>query len=246
MNKKHNPTISIFTNLLSEDYSETLKKYCKENKDNFQFVGYGTPVRWKEYKHSRNPNIKFKRSFTMTDEQYQLLTNNEIDEPYPNDTKHGDNYKISMHLPGDKLIHDILKSVLEKTEEIVLDMYGDTIFRQTEPWLTLAKTGDYMSLHCDGKFMENKRISTDFSSVYYINDDYEGGNFSMPMMGFNLKPLANSLIIWSNPYSEDMAHEVLPVLNGDRFVAQGFFSKSKDFTDIWPKRRQLINKVTST
>jgi len=246
MKKKYTPTITIFKNFLPDDERKIVDKYCRENKDNFEFVGYGTPVRWKEYTHSRNPNLKFKRSFTMTDEQYELFTNNEIKEPYPDDTRHGDNYKISMHMPTDKLIYDILKNVLEKTEKIVLDIHGDTIFRQTEPWLTQAKTGDYMSLHCDGKLMEDKKISTDFSSVYYINDDYEGGNFNMPTMGFNLKPLANSLIIWSNPYFEDMAHEVLPVLSGDRFVCQGFFSKSKELTNLWPKRRQLINKVTNT
>jgi len=30
--------------------------------------------------------------------------------------------------------------------------------------------------------------------------------------------------MWSNSGHEDMAHEVLPVTNGDRFVSQGFFS----------------------
>lgn len=101
-----------------------------------------------------------------------------------------------------------------------------------------------MGLHCDGKIMDDGNESTDFSSVYYINDDFEGGNFNMPMSGFNFKPIANSLVIWSNPYAEDMAHEVMPVLSGDRFVCQGFFKISK-ICRYMAKRRKLINKITN-
>lgn len=245
MNKVSSPTIAIFTNFLLEEERETLHKYCLKNKNSFEFVGYGTPVRWREYTHSRNPNLKFKRSFTMTEEQYELLSMNKIEEPYPEDTKHGDNYKISMHVPNSGIIHNILEGVIKKTEKTIFEVHKETVFRQTEPWLTHASRGDYMGLHCDGKIMDDGNESTDFSSVYYINDDFEGGNFNMPMSGFNFKPIANSLVIWSNPYAEDMAHEVMPVLSGDRFVCQGFFSKSQKYADIWPKRRKLINKITN-
>jgi hypothetical protein len=151
-----------------------------------------------------------------------------------------------MDIPTEGRICEILTHMLKETEEVILSTYGHQTFRESGPWLTHSSVGDYMKLHCDGTFIANRNASTDFSSVYYINDEYEGGNFHMPMMGFNLKPVANSLVVWSNSTHEDMAHEVLPVLSGDRFVAQGFFSKSKDLTNVWPKRRQLINRVTNT
>lgn len=222
--KQDVPTISIFTNFLAKDDWEIIDKYCKQNKDNFEFVGYGSPVRWKEYSHSKNKNLKFKRSFLMTEEQYSLLIKGEIEEPYPNDTKHGDNYKMYMDIPTEGKIYETLTHMLEKTEKIILNTYGYKTFRESGPWLTHSSIGDHMKLHCDGTFIANRDASTDFSSVYYVNDDYEGGNFNMPIMGFNFKPLANSLVMWSNSGHEDMAHEVLPVTYGDRFVSQGFFS----------------------
>ena len=39
--KKDVPTISIFTDFLAKDDWEIIDKYCKQNKDNFEFVGYG-------------------------------------------------------------------------------------------------------------------------------------------------------------------------------------------------------------
>lgn len=228
MKKKYNPTIGIYKNFLSEEDWKIVDKYCRENKDNFQFVGYGSPVRWREYTHSRNTNLKFKRSFLMTEEEYSLFSSGKIDEPYPEDTRHGDNYKMYMNLPTHGAVYDILTQMLTKTEKTIFDIYGDNTFRESGPWLTLASNGDRMNLHCDGTFIADRNALTDFSSVYYINDDYEGGNFNMPMMGFNFKPIANSLVIWADACDEDMAHEVLPVINGDRFVSQGFFSKNKE------------------
>ena len=224
MKKTHEPRISIFTDFLPENDWKIVDKYCKENKDNFEFVGYGSPVRWKEYEHSKDPSLKFKRSFLMTEEEYSSFTNGEIEEPYPEDSKHGDNYKMYMDIPTHGLIYETLTRMLEQTEEIILNTYGHKTFRESGPWLTHSSIGDHMKLHCDGTFIANRDASTDFSVVYYVNDDYEGGNFNMPMMGFNLKPLANSLVVWSNSGDENMAHEVLPVLSGDRFVSQGFFS----------------------
>ena len=67
----------------------------------------------------------------------------------------------------------------------------------------------------------------------------------MPVTGFNFKPLANSLLVWSDVGDEDAAHEVLPVISGDRFFSQGSFSKSKDLMNKWTKERNLINKTNN-
>jgi hypothetical protein len=49
--------------------------------------------------------------------------------------------------------------------------------------------------------------------------------------------------VWSDVGNEDAAHEVLPVISGDRFFSQGSFSKSKDLMNKWTKERKLINEV---
>jgi len=177
MKKEYTPIITIFKNFLPDNERKIVDKYCRENKDNFEFVGYGSAVRWREYTHSKNANLQFKRSFLMTEDEYSSFTNGKIEEPYPEDSKHGDNYKMYMDIPTHGLIHETLTHMLKKTEQIILDAYGHKTFRESGPWLTHSSIGDHMKLHCDGTFIANRDASTDFSSVYYVNDDYEGGEF---------------------------------------------------------------------
>jgi predicted 2-oxoglutarate/Fe(II)-dependent dioxygenase YbiX len=126
-----------------------------------------------------------------------------------------------------KASYNILSKYLNGVVEIVKEIYDTDCFSESGPWIALAKKGGYMNMHCDGTFISNRDATTHFSSVYYINDDYEGGEFNMPVMGFKLKPKANSLLIFTHSSHEDMAHEVTPVISGDRFVSQGFFAVKK-------------------
>jgi hypothetical protein len=122
---------------------------------------------------------------------------------------------------------EALTRYLDGVVKIVKNIYNVDCFSESGPWIALAKEGGYMNMHCDGTFIHNRDAITHFSSVYYINDDYEGGEFNMPLMGFRLRPKANSLLIFTHSSHEDMAHEVTPVISGDRFVSQGFFAIKK-------------------
>jgi hypothetical protein len=248
------PRILVVTDFLPKKDSEIIKKYCRDNKDNFPFVGYDSPIRWKVEEHSKHPDFKYVKSFLISEEKYELYVNGKIPEPYPDDSKHGDNYNISMKVfderdrhqksPEDKdasLIHyekwpndflqsatfDALTKYLNGVVKIVKNIYNVDCFSESDPWIAVAKEGGYMNMHCDGTFIHNRDAVTHFSSVYYINDDYEGGEFNMPLMGFRLKPKENSLLIFTHSSHEDMAHEVTPVISGDRFVSQGFFAIKK-------------------
>lgn len=242
------PRIAIFNDFLPEEDWKIVDKYCRDNKEKFPYVGYGSPVRWKIEEHSKNPDLKYVRSFLISQEEYDLYIKGEIPEPYPNDSKHGDNYVISMEEvqkieepPVTALMHytnwpnsvlqnrtyDIINGYLSGVVKIVKDIYNEDCFSESGPWIAVARKGGYMNMHCDGTFIHNRDAVTQYSSVYYINDDYEGGEFNMPVMGFKLKPKANSLLIFTHSSHEDMAHEVSPVISGDRFVSQGFFAVKK-------------------
>jgi hypothetical protein len=248
MIKKYKPRIIIFTDFLPEEDWKIVDKYCRDNAHKFPYVGYGSPVRWKIEEHSKNPDIKYVRSFLISQEEYDLYIKGQIPEPYPNDTKHGDNYVISMEevqkaeeLPITALLHytswpnsaiqnktyDIINGYLFSVVDIVKDIYDEECFSESGPWIAVAREGGYMNMHCDGTFIQNRDAVTQYSSVYYVNDDYEGGDFNMPLMGFKFKPKANSLLIFTHSSHEDMAHEVTPVISGERFVSQGFFAIKK-------------------
>jgi hypothetical protein len=249
MEKKYKPRIILLTDFLPKEDWQIVDKYCRDNKEKFPYVGYGSPVRWKIEEHSKNSDIKYIRSFLISEEEYDLYMKGEIPEPYPDDTKHGDNYvmsveevqKVEEEPPVTALMHyskwpnsalqnktfDAISSYLSGVVSIVKEIYDEDCFSESGPWIAVAREGGYMNMHCDGTFIQNRDAITQYSSVYYINDDYEGGEFNMPLMGFKLKPKANSLLIFTHSSHEDMAHEVTPVISGDRFVSQGFFAVTK-------------------
>jgi hypothetical protein len=66
--------------------------------------------------------------------------------------------------------------------------------------------------HIDDHKDYHRRMST----VYYINDDYKGGEIVFPRFGITYKPEANDLIIFPSTYVYN--HSVLPVTEGTRYA----------------------------
>lgn len=66
--------------------------------------------------------------------------------------------------------------------------------------------------HIDDHKDYHRRIST----VYYINDNYSGGEILFPRFNLKYKPKANELIIFPSSYVYN--HSVLPVTEGTRYA----------------------------
>jgi hypothetical protein len=208
------PRIGLFVEYLPQDEWGVVKAYCENNEEKFEFVGHNPEIGWKKKTHSVNPSITFQTSF--------LPTKDEIDSG--GYMTNGDNYKISMHEPEDAQVNKILSWMLINVRDTIKETYGNKTYFESGPWLSMAKKGDNMGLHCDGVFLDKVGAVTDFSCVYYVNDDYEGGELYMPILGLSIKPKANSLLIWSHTWHEDMAHGVKPIVSGTRYMSQGFFT----------------------
>jgi hypothetical protein len=54
------------------------------------------------------------------------------------------------------------------------------------------------------------------SMVYYINDEYTGGEIVFPRFGLNYKPQADEMIMFPSTYVYN--HSVLPVVEGNRYA----------------------------
>ena len=54
------------------------------------------------------------------------------------------------------------------------------------------------------------------SWVYYINDDYTGGEIVFPRFGITYKPAKDELLIFPSTYVYN--HSVLPVIEGTRYA----------------------------
>lgn len=72
--------------------------------------------------------------------------------------------------------------------------------------------GQKFTNHIDDHQDYHRRIST----VYYINDSYQGGEINFPRFGISLKPKANQMIIFPSTYVYN--HSVSPVIEGERYA----------------------------
>jgi hypothetical protein len=71
--------------------------------------------------------------------------------------------------------------------------------------------GFHLGPHVDTLSSEGNHIA----SVYYLNDDYTGGEINFPDHKLKIKPKPNSLIIF--PGNENYLHEVRKIVGNDRY-----------------------------
>ena len=134
---------------------------------------------------------------------FSLYTNKEEDVDY-NNLKKILNKKIDIAVS--KCILDFIKKTGIKIKE-------------REPWEVLKyEKGQMVTWHCDDGEVHPSKVSF----VYYINDDYEGGEiqFKNKVYTMPIKPSKDSLIIF--PSGIDYIHRVLPVTEGTKYSVISF------------------------
>jgi hypothetical protein len=72
--------------------------------------------------------------------------------------------------------------------------------------------GGHFTEHIDDHPMYPRRTST----LYYLNDNYSGGEINFPRFNLSFKPKANQMILFPSTYVYN--HSVSPVLDGERYV----------------------------
>jgi hypothetical protein len=72
--------------------------------------------------------------------------------------------------------------------------------------------GQKFTNHIDDHPDYHRRIST----VYYLNDNYTGGEINFPRFGITFKPKANQMIVFPSTYVYN--HSVSPVIEGERYA----------------------------
>lgn len=124
---------------------------------------------------------------------------------------------ISENLPTE--IFEMLNKIFEFIYKKSTDFYDVKINLFNKNHLHLVKFEKDFSLdpHVDTLSHEGNHIA----SVYYINDDYEGGEINFPDHNLSIKPKANSLIIF--PGNENYLHEVRKIVDKDRYSSSLWF-----------------------
>jgi hypothetical protein len=109
------------------------------------------------------------------------------------------------------------KPFCEKLIDKVKPFFGSGYSLPVFAELHRQKIGDGMDEHCD----MGSRSNLLRSMIFYINDDYEGGELYFPALNFEYKPKPGDFVTF--PSYEKYTHGVKPVLSGSaRYVLAGF------------------------
>jgi hypothetical protein len=157
-------------------------------------------------------NISITENVLSKEEHSQLLdyaTKNNSWETQP----WGVQFITSSEMP--KEIIDMLDKIFMSAHQKCISFYGVELygFKKNQVPLIKFKNGYKMNEHAD--------TAGDIAAIYYLNDDYEGGEINFMDHGLKIKPKANSFITF--PSNSDYWHEVLENSGKERYSATLWF-----------------------
>ena len=120
----------------------------------------------------------------------------------------GENFNISLN--------NIFFEHFSVIEKDYLDSYGINCDWHDSYAILKYGEGQFFSNHIDDHKDYHRRVST----VYYMNDNYTGGEINFPRFGITFKPKANQMIVFPSNYVYN--HSVSPVIEGSRYAVVGW------------------------
>ena len=193
MNKKEiAPGIVIYSDVIPD--SENLYKDIEEG---MASVGFA----WNEaaVKENSDPMVNKKTRDTST---FGIPYKGKIEE-------------VAVLSLGDAFLNNVNNLFFEHFDPIEKDYMADYgIFTEWHDSYGILKYGEGQQFtnHIDDHPTYHRRIST----VYYLNENYTGGEINFPRFGVTLKPKANQMIVFPSTYVYN--HSVSPVTSGERYA----------------------------
>jgi hypothetical protein len=118
---------------------------------------------------------------------------------------------------ADKSLEIVNKSLCKRLVEKIRPFFGDGYDLPVFGEVHRQKIGEGMDQHHD----MGSRSDLLRSMLFYLNDDYEGGELYFPALDFEYKPKAGDFITF--PSYRKYTHGVRPVLSGsNRYVISNF------------------------
>lgn len=149
---------------------------------------------------------------------------------------------ITAILPQVKELYDNI------VHNVINPFYNFKIRDSELPQLLVYEPGGHYKAHFDavakwknpdGTIIWKKSVDRDVSTVLFLNDNFEGGEFVFPDLRVRIRPEPGLLIAF--PSSQFYAHMVEPVISGTRYAmvnwmtVQGFKTKAEIDKEIEDK-----------
>ena len=126
-----------------------------------------------------------------------------------------------------RLVESCLHSIRDRLQPTD-PLYPETVI------LTALGVGGYHSRHADncrqneqGEWIANHTPQRDVTAIYYLNDEFEGGEIVFELQQLMIKPRRGLLLAF--PSDADHQHEVLPLRSGVRYTMPIWFTKQRSF-----------------
>ena len=181
-------------------------------------------------------------------EEIMLLTNNtkDITQATIIDKKKEDGHDTDLEVRN-TLWYTITDKVAKKLEEAVAGCFKNIVapkyncqFKSYEPvqFLGYPPGGHYLG-HNDGEHFNyetrqwERVMSRDVSFLFYLNDQYGGGELEFYDLGLTIKPKKGMMIAF--PSYKEFAHKVHPVTWGHRYTLVSWVETQKNLYDTIPR-----------
>lgn len=157
-------------------------------------------------------NIQITENVLSAEEHRQLLNYTE-----GVDSWHTQPWGVKVVMPDktSEEISNILDKIFMTAYQKCLDFYNVDLYPFTNRSTPLIRFEKGYKMH------EHADTAGDFAVIYYINDDYEGGEINFMDYNLKIKPKANSFVMF--PSNADYWHEVLENTVKERYSATQWF-----------------------
>lgn len=135
------------------------------------------------------------------------------------------------HPPAYKIIIDAIKKETEHIQnfyKLTQPIYCDVIN------IVYWPEGKFMPAHADNANPDGSphdMAYRDFSSICYLNDDYEGGNVYFTTQDMTIRPKTGRNLSFTGGFHHE--HSVLKVTKGNRYSLAAFYTFDESKKDPW-------------
>jgi Rps23 Pro-64 3,4-dihydroxylase Tpa1-like proline 4-hydroxylase len=167
------------------------------------------------------------KSFIL-DEINKLSFDNYQNNPLKKDESNSYDFLIK---PVDKSNEKLYEIVYDLNEHMLETLNKTLDAKHVSQWedssycgiVTCYNPGNFFMDHNDTIYVEEDKKMT-YTCVYYVNEDFDGGNLFFPSLNLTVKPIENSLVL----IPSELIHRAEEIKNGKKIISTTFFRKIKN------------------
>lgn len=173
--------------------------------------------------------LSYEELFMITN----CLNNKQFDYTEKNDFMFA-NYIISYKDELNRKSYDLFQNIYSSIKKDIESFYSCRVYDEHFCNIIEYNVGEFVVSHLDtqpqhdesGNLVSQAQTPSGkpvrhFSTVFYLNDDYEGGEICFPNFNFTLKPSIGSSLTW--PSGEPYNHYTKPIISGKKWITPVFW-----------------------